>query len=145
MFMLNKSQHWLLGNAELLSRVFEGDRVFIDTQKYRYIIIEGFPLPTNWLQSSSRLLMKFPKPSQIFTFPPDHFYLNKGLKNINGQFLGHYFEGKGFNDLSKKGYARFSLHIEDGWHPTLDYRRGTNLIDVLDMLHDGMYRAAQEE
>lgn len=142
--MLTKSQQWLLENADLLSQIFGSDRIVIDGSSWQYLLIYDYPLPSNWQQQNSRLLICFPDISKIFNFPPDHFYLDLGLRIVIGKTPKHYFEKGGFNDLRKQGFARFSFHIEKGWRPTLPCRQGTTLVDVLDMLHKAMYQAAEE-
>lgn len=142
--MLSDAQKWLLENANLLSQRFGGDRVVIDGTHWQFILIHNYPLPANWKQSRSRLLIRFPKISRIFTIPPDHFYLDTGLRTVRGTKPAHYFESEEFNDLSKYGLARFSFHIKKGWNPAIPCTMGTNLLHVLDMLNEGMYEAAEE-
>lgn len=142
--MPSDAQNWLLENGNLLSQKFGGDKVIIDGSHWSFILIHGYPLPVNWKQSRSRLLIRFLDISRIFSIPPNNFYLDSGLRTLNGTVPTHYFEGEGYNDLSQYGLARFSLHIKKGWKPTIPCTMGVNLLDVLEMLDKGMYEAAEE-
>jgi hypothetical protein len=142
--MLSDAQKWLLDNGNLLSQKFAGDRVIIDGTNWQFILIHGYPLPVNWKQSRSRLLIRFLNISRIFSMPPNNFYLDAGLRTVRGTVPTHYFEVGDYNDLTGYGLARFSFHIEKGWKPAIPCTMGTNLLDVIEMLDKGMYEAAEE-
>lgn len=142
--MLSKYIQWFNENILLLENLFGSDRIDWDISDYQWITIEDYPLPPNWRPTNSKFLMRLPLIKHIFTIPPDHFYLETGLRNINGIKPNHYIEKGDFNDLEIHGIARYSFHIRHGWRPTLPCRQGTNLIDVLDQLHESMTNAAKE-
>lgn len=137
-------QIWLLDNMILLGKIYGKDNVFLNNKDWQSILIRSYSLPNNWQPFSSRLLIVLPKGSQIFYKPPDRFYLNKGLRTITGKVPGHYFELNGFNDLSRKKFARFSFHLRSGWKPAMKCKDGTNLTHVLHGLQKGMKKAAME-
>jgi hypothetical protein len=143
--MYSDSQLWLLWNAGLLARLFGSDRVTIIGDDWRSIEIDDFPLPENWSRENSQLVIRFPKLGTIFSVPPDHFYLDKGLRTKSGNTLRHYYEADyWFNDRSDSEYARYSFHVDpDTWNPIRRIRAGTTLIDVLDELYISMVGAAE--
>lgn len=142
--MPSNAQRWFLENVALLSRKFGGNSIVADASCCEYILITRYQLPSNWMQKSSRLLIRFLDINTIFNVPPNNFYLDKGLRTLRGTVPNHYFESGGFNDLGKRGLARFSFHVEKGWFPKLPASQGTTLIDVLSLLNQGMYKAANE-
>ncbi len=141
---LQKHEHWILQNSRLLSRRFGKYNVAINKKSLQSIKIMSFRLPSNWKQIYTELLIVLPKGSQIFYSPPERFYLNWGLRAINGRVPGHYFENHSFNDLAEKYLARFSFHINEGWNPNMKCEKGVNLLHVLDGLYKGMEAGANE-
>lgn len=136
-------QHWILQNLYLFCKAFGKSNVVLNTKTWRSILINRFALPYNWRPSYSRLLIILPKGSRIFYNPPDRFYLDKGLRAINGKTPGHYFENAGFNDMAQYNIARFSFHVKQGWNPKIDAENGTNLLHVIKGLKIGLNDAAQ--
>jgi hypothetical protein len=63
---------------------------------------------------------------------------------VTGKVPKHYHEKSDFNDKWNEGLARYSFHIEEDWEPTHECRDGTNLVDVLDMLHESMCNSARD-
>lgn len=134
---------WLVDNAHWLSNKYGGANVAVDDINGRFVLIRNFLLPCNWLQSESQLLIVFPDIAKIFATEPNHFYLEKGLRNIRGEVPTHYFEDHGYNDLWAQGWARYSFHVIKGWHPRIPCIDGTNLTDVLRAMEQGMYQAGE--
>jgi len=141
---LTLQQQWLMENAQLLSDVFGDRQVVLDGSAWSFLIIHGFPLPENWRQTDSDLLIRIPDIATVFSVFPNHFYLPKGLTTIKGTKPAHYFESADYNDLKESGWARFSFHIKSGWQPALPCSEGTTFLDLLEKLHQGMYQAAEE-
>jgi hypothetical protein len=137
-------QQWILHNLTDLSRIYGRNDVVLDAKTWRSILIVSYRLPTNWTPSRSRLLVVLPQGPQIFYSPPNRFYLDKGLRLISGRIPEHYFERGNYNDMSNRGMARFSFHLERGWHPRPEYYGGTTLKDVLRALNRGLSLAAEE-
>ncbi|MCH9031989.1 MAG: hypothetical protein IIB00_06995 [candidate division Zixibacteria bacterium] len=138
---LNDHLTWLAYNANLLSQIFGKSNIQMDITNVAYIRIRDYPLPSNWKQTNTPLLIVFDNPANIFVTAPDRFYINKGLKSICGAKPTHYYENKGFNDLSHLRWARYSFHIGSNWKPSRRLIKGTTLIDVLDALHLSMTQA----
>jgi len=144
--MRNKERFdWLLWNLAMLERLFGEGNVTFDVPGERFIYIQQYPLPSNWRQIHTPLMIVFDNPANIFVTPPDRFYIAKGLRNINGETPTHYFEGPGFNDLSEQAWARYSFHIQGNWRPSLVAANGSNLILLLDALHKSMTQAGNLE
>ena len=141
---LDQVQYWILSNITLLRKRFGASNVIYNPNSLQNILIKEFPLPNNWQQHHTRLLIVLPKGMKVFYTSPDRFYLDKGLRARNGKVPTHYFEHSGFNDLIKQKVARFSFHIETGWRPAIYCPNGSNLLHVLEGLKRGMYSAAQE-
>ncbi len=141
---LHNWQYWVIQNVFLLTKRFGKQNVIFNQNNWQSIFIRRFELPVSWSQKYTSLLILLPKSAQILYSPPDRFYIEKKLTAKNGKFPTHYFQEKGFNDLSKHNLARFSFHVNNGWNPNINSIKGTNLLHVLDGLHKGMHRAAQE-
>ena len=137
-------QQWILENLADLSKRYGKDGVVLNGKTWRSILIFYYALPPGWNRKTSRLLIVLPKQSDIFYAPPDRFYLDKGLRAIDGKTPPHYFEDVGFNDLAKQGLARFSFHLNKGWHPSRQCSSGTTLIDAITALYHGLESAIRE-
>jgi len=137
-------QYWILLNLQALGKRFGRSNVALNGKTWGSIAIYRFPLPSNWYQSYSRLLLVLPKGPQIFYRAPDKFYLDMGLRARNGKVPGHYFEHAGFNDMQKYNIARFSFHVNKGWNPSRGFKKGTNVLHVIDGLQIGLRKAADE-
>lgn len=136
------SMNWLMWNRAMLARLFGESNVTLDLPSGRYMHIQQYPLPANWRQLHTPLLIVFDNPASIFVKPPDRFYISRGLKNIGGKTPTHYFEGPGFNDMSKQNWARYSFHVKRNWRPSRIATNGSNLVLLLDALHKSMIQAA---
>ncbi len=138
---MSAHETWFLENNWMLERLFGAERITFEWPEVKYLQISQYPLPTNWMQLHTSLLMVFDNPANIFVHPPDRFYLNRGLRTVHGEIPTHYFEGEGYNDLSNLNWARYSFHIQDNWHPERDVESGSTLLDVLDALHISLTQA----
>jgi hypothetical protein len=144
MSVLSNAQKWLVENAYLLADRFGDSQIIVDSDDWQYLLIKTFYLPVGWYPDRSRLLLCFPSINNILTIPPEHFYLDPGLRTYAGAKPPHYYEGNGFNDLADEGFARFSFHIEQGWQPRFPAQYGTTLVDLLSWLDQGLTTAIQE-
>ncbi|RKX28597.1 MAG: hypothetical protein DRP46_08410 [Candidatus Zixiibacteriota bacterium] len=142
--MNNQFSLWLINNSFLLAEIFGAKNILLDDINWQSIVIKNFELPPYWRQLYSRLKIVFPTRGRGLVIPPDKFYLDLGLRTVRGKIPEHYFERDYFNDLYSKGWARYSFHIKNGWKPSMIVREGTNLVNVLDMLHDAMFKAARD-
>ena len=137
-------QYWILQNLQLLYKIYGQDNVVLTGDNWQSMSIRHFVLPDNWGQETTRLLIILPAKSKIFYTPPDRFYLEKGLRTITGETPRHYFESKGFNDMSKQNLDRFSFHLKRGWDPKINCQDGTNLLHIIDGLYKGLDLGARE-
>lgn len=140
--MFTRSQLWILENCKLLGKVF-GERYIYLNDDFEYLKIYYFHLPDSWTPNRSTLLIKLPKGENIFSVPPDRFYLQQGLR-VHSRFPKHYFECDAYNDKYIEGWARYSFHITKGWKPNVICEHGMNLIGILDALYSRMEEAAKE-
>jgi len=141
---LSNWQHWILQNVKILGKAFGENRVVLNIKNWQSILIIGYCLPNSWRQRKSRLLIVLPGKSKIFYSPPERFYLDWGLRLINGKSPPHYFEDDTFNDMSNKKMARFSFHVSEGWHPKVNCLEGSNLLHVVQGFYKGLNSAARE-
>lgn len=137
-------QYWILQNLKTLSKIYGRRTVVLDAQTWQSLLILNYSLPSNWKQTHSRLLIVLPQGPQVFYNPPERFYLDKGLRTCNGKTPAHYFEDKGYNDMSDRGMARFSFHLKEGWQPKAKYTGGTTILELLGVFHRGLSSAAEE-
>lgn len=106
--------------------------------------VPHFPLPENWWQIDTSLLVILPGLEGDLTFQkPDEFYLSKGLCTISGYFPGHVFESGDYNHFRYKKWARYSFHIKQ-WQPTADGVSGDNLISLLGAVYLSLALLAEE-
>lgn len=133
---------WYMGNIDLLRKTFGA---CVDhAREFSWIKIKQFPLPPNWQQFYTGLLIVLPGLRGSIYATPDQFYLDLGLRTIWGEEPDHiYGEGNIYNDLANHKYARYSVHLKR-WFPSSDILSGDNLLTVtniiyvsLEMLADG--------
>lgn len=134
---------WLDQCIQMIQQEFGYERVSYDQSSFKWLMIKGFPLPKWWRQLSTNLLIILPNTGNIHTYPPDKFYLNKGLRTVNGLVPKHYYEGGGYNDMSSKGWARYSFEL-DSWKPSSDVVSGNTLIDLLAAIYVSLDLLARE-
>lgn len=136
-------QEWYKVNFDLVWEIFP-DTEF-DFDKYCWLKIPHFPLPNNWRQIETELLVVLPGINgDIEIQKPDEFYINKGLQTINGNIPDHIFEEKGeFNRFGKMGWSRYSLHLKK-WNPSRDGSAGDNLLTILGVVHMSLQLLADE-
>ena len=135
--MFNTAQNWYKMNMVGLAGYYDPHTISLYTGEVIALMIEGFKLPRNFRQPTTNLMIIFPPGESIFYRKPDRFYLNQKLRLKDGRIPGHYFEGSGFNDLSDKGWARYSFHLTM-WKPTRDVISGTSIYDILEGIYKGL-------
>ena len=105
-----------------------------DDERCEWIYINKFPLPSNFQQETSRLLLVLPGITFPITCSPQCCFLDGGLAGKNG--LPIVFPDHG----GTKGPVLFSCNRIDlffeQWAPTQDIRQGDNLGTVLKKLYD---------
>ena len=112
------------------------DITFIEQDK-PVLVIDNFRLPENFKQKFTKLMIVFPYRHNIFSARPDQFYLDKNLKLRKGKNPGHIYNNSGFNDLSDRGWARYSFHLKK-WCPKHDVISGTSIYDILEAIYEGL-------
>jgi hypothetical protein len=135
--------NWYGVNFARIKQLFP-DAVF-DTQLCRWFKIHHFPLPPNWHQTETQLLVILPGLNgDIYLQPPNEFYVNKGLRTINGLKPEHVFEEPcDYNRRARNGWARYSWHFND-WRPSPDVVSGDNLVYMLEILYLSLGVLAEE-
>ena len=137
-------QYWILQNVKLLGKAFGKNRVVLNGKNWQSILIFAYLLPDTWKQQKSHLLIVLPAKSKVLYTPPERFYMDWGLRLINGKKPPHYFEDSDFNDMRNQNMARFSFHLKEGWNPKIQCLEGTNLLHVVQGFYKGLISAAKE-
>lgn len=135
--MNKNTENWYKLNMAGLTGYFDPNQISLYTGPVTAIIVEGFELPQNFQQTHTNLMLMLPDGDSIFWVTPDRFYLNQGLRLIDGSIPEHYFEDGGFNDLSDEGWARYSFHLHE-WRPNQDVVSGTTIYDILEAIYTGL-------
>jgi len=97
-----------------------------------WVRIPRFPLPPNWMQGDTDLLIELPS-TYPFT-PPKGFFTDKGLRTRSGVSITHYFEGDSYNKYSDLGWAWFCVHIKGEWRPSASLMKGDNLLKFTELI-----------
>jgi hypothetical protein len=93
---------------------------------YDWVMIPDFPLPNGYNRKNTKLLFLIP-----LTYPhvaPDCFYVEVGLRLVNGNFPSNYNEHMNVPVGGSWGY--FSWHPEI-WRPVDDYHKADNLVSFI--------------
>jgi len=91
-----------------------------------WLMIPDFPLPGHWNRPQTKLLFLIP-PSYPHT-PPDNFYVETGLRLVNGNKPSNYNEGAGVPVGGSWGC--FSWHAEK-WQPSSSSSEGDNFLSFI--------------
>ena len=109
-----------------LTRFF--DRVSYDHSAFNWILIEDFPLPDAFFETSSSLLIKTPG-MNIENYTGYDFFMDLDLTRLDGQQTEHLIAGEGYNPHKTDGYCRLSYHL-DAFKPTYPAGNGDTLLDI---------------
>jgi len=132
------NDNWFEENLKVLAQDFyPEDLELITSGEKTILIIYNFPLPDNFEQTETDLMIIFPEGDRLLYAKPDKFYADKGLKLRDSRTPPHIFESIGFNDRSNEGWARLSIHLKE-WHPTRDVVSGSNITDILESIYNGL-------
>lgn len=108
----------------------------IHAPDFSWVLVPRFPLTERWnMESTPLLIIQAGLDGDIFHCCPNHFYCHKDLKLARGSSHSHIFYDNGWNDLSLKGYARVSWHINN-WSPAPDMSYGHNLVSIFEGLDE---------
>lgn len=125
---------WLIRNLLLLHAALPGCEIEFDSEDGTWVRLSPFPLPSNFAQQKTDLLILMPGMHHPVTMPPTSYYIDKKLQSsATGYTPGHIFERApvhGWEDMTAKGYANFCLHLSQ-WQPTADVVSGDNLLTVV--------------
>ncbi len=129
---MTATERWYSANLQLLAYLLPQCLIRYDDEDATWIAFEHFPLPSNFQQGESDLLLLLPGLDQPVTVMPRHFYIDQDLRSRSGRSPGHIFEQHG--KPSRYGYAWFCLHLRN-WNPTPDVISGDNLATVVNTIY----------
>lgn len=136
---MNSTGEWLIRNILLLQSALPDCDIEFDGDDGTWVRIEHFPLPNNFQQQQTDLLLILPGIHQPLATPPRSFYIDKNLKSSATGFTpAHIFEQgsvHGWADLANQGYANFCLILHQ-WNPTQDIVTGDNLLTVVNTIFE---------
>ena len=133
-------RRWYEQNIGLLNAVYGARNLSWDEAEFTWVMIRGFELPPNWTPRSTNLIVETPGIHGELEMGRINFYLDKGLKNRNGDTPGHYFEEEGsLNPQGGRGWAWYCLHVHS-WIPTSDVLSGDSLLTAIDTIWQMMAR-----
>ena len=123
-------------HLEVLALAAQFGTVDFDDVTGTWVLLPNFPLPPGWNRASTRLMIYLP-PAYPET-PPQHFYLDRGLRDGLGRAPAHYFEGTSGRIGPDSGLACYCLHSQvgsaGGWSPSADLRRGDSLLTYVEVI-----------
>ena len=135
-------RYWYKINFDLIWELFPN--TIFDLVNCKWFQIPYFPLPENWLQNSTDLLVILPGlKGDIQYSKPDGFYLKKGLRTNTHKSPEHIYEEPGFNDRSHQNWSRYSFHLKE-WSPESDVYSGDTLVTILEAMTIGLFVLAEE-
>lgn len=138
--MTDPARTWFMLNLAGLSGYFQPHQIHFSCGTTDHtLIIREYPLPNNFRQTTTSLLIVFPGEQKIFLLKPDRFYVDKGLLLKCGRHPNHIFDYGLFNDIGEKNWARYSFHLSQ-WSPTRDVINGSTIFDILKAIHVGLSR-----
>lgn len=125
---------WYLKNLQLLGSLLPAAALAFDPVKCEWICIDRFPLPSNFQQKTSPLLLILPGITAPITVAPQCCYLEGGLRGNNGAPMG--FSGSiRSGELVASPHFKVDLRIEH-WAPAQNVLGGDNFGTILKILYD---------
>jgi hypothetical protein len=124
-----------MGEIQLLSTHL--GEVGFDEDNPAEVLIFRFPLPPGFNKRHCELVIDLGE--NYPEFPPQDWYLNKGLRKNGRSLSGHYFEN-GFpgKKFCREGFAWYSFHIKE-WKPNpKTMTHGDTLLTAVDAFYDAM-------
>lgn len=97
------------------------------------VVILDFPLPGSFDQEYSELLIDLGR--SYPDFPPQDFYLEKGLTRDGGRPSSHYFENMSDKFYCEEGWAWYSFHIDEWRYNPHGIAQGHCLLTATDALY----------
>lgn len=135
---MSSTGEWLIGNLLLLQSTLPTCDIEFDGDEGTWVRIIRFPLPDNFQQRQTDLLLLLPGIDQPMTMQPRSFYLDQNLRSsLTGNTPAHIFDMgsyHGWQDLANQGYANFCLLLTQ-WNPTADVVSGDNLLTVVNAIY----------
>lgn len=123
-----ETEKWYWQNIKLLAYLMPQSTISFDDEHGTWIRIERFPLPDNFAQYSSTLLLLLPGIDSPISAMPRHFYMDQHLVSRTGGMLAHMFDRAG--DISELGYAWYCLHLQR-WNPSPNVTEGDNFATIV--------------
>ena len=124
--------HWYYYNVIALARIYVN--ISYDEEFYSWILINSFPLPSNFKQSDTALLIRTPG-YNIENYFDYHFYMDLELERYDGRHVNHLFENSSYNDFYNLKYSKLSFHLFS-FKPAIPISKGDTLIDVCRALYN---------
>lgn len=127
------SPQWVWDNIQLVAFALPQCRIEFDHDEGKWLRVQGFPLPPNFVQSRTDLVLLIPGIRAPVTEAPSSYYINKSLVLRSGRSLSHVFDDNAYHgrqSLSHLGYAWFCLLLKE-WHPSPDVINGDNYLTAL--------------
>lgn len=128
---------WYWRNLRLLAQRWRQCDIKVDEDECTWIHLGRFPLPRNFRQRNTDLLLILAGVRRPITVAPRGFYVDQGLRSLSGRGLDHIFDDDG--PANATGYAWFCLHL-DRWQPSADVVRGDNLVTVTNTIQENLRR-----
>ena len=129
---MTPNERWYSINIQYLASLLPDCPIDYDDLEATWVRIVSFPLPANFRQAASDLLLLLPGLHRPISDTPKHFYIDQNLRSVSGKRPDHIFEHHGAP--SRNGYAWFSFHLKR-WRPTPDVFSGDNLADVVHTIY----------
>ena len=137
------AESWYNANFQMFMLAYPGVWIEIESDAYEWVLIHNFPLPSNFQQQSTRLLMLLPGLTQPVATPPRHYYVNQDLTLTSGRRPKHIFDKAVFHgarELSNLGYA-YACVLLTRWRPSADVVSGDNLVSVTNLIYERLEQA----
>lgn len=112
-------------------------KVRFDDRTGSWVALYDFRLPSGYNRSRTDILLELPDTYPLT--PPDWFFLDPGLRRLDGRRLVHYFEHAPGHLPIGRGWAAGSLHILT-WRPGATPGAGNGLPTVCRLIEDAFRR-----
>lgn len=115
--------------------------VTYDQDNLLWVCVNGFDLPSGLNKRTSDLLIEVP-PNYPFG-PPQNFFLDRTVKTLSGNSLGHYYPDRANNKYYDKGWAWFCVHIKS-WKVKADIAASDSLLTAVDLAYLTLQQMASQ-
>lgn len=123
----------------LLRKLYQ--KVDYDGENFRWVYIPYFELPEGFNEQVGELLIELP--SNYPFSPPKNFFLDKGIKTLEGYSIDHYYPQASMSKYHEQGWAWFCIHIES-WKVVNDIMQSDNLLTCVDLVYTALSEILEE-